>query len=200
MIKNIIFDLSEVIISGYHGVEKLVEKNTEITAEEFLQRKREMTNLFLDTMRGKFTEDEYIRQLLEKEDWSISSEQLKVIIRNNLNIPVEGTMEIIRKLKNQYKLILLSDHVKEWMKYIFDNNDEINIFDKKYFSYELGKLKSDNGTFKAVLEDSNIRAEETLFIDDYESNINAARLVGINGVQFKNANILKEDLIKMNIF
>jgi len=26
MIKNIIFDLSEVIISGYHGVEIIIEK------------------------------------------------------------------------------------------------------------------------------------------------------------------------------
>ena len=26
MIKNIIFDMSEVIISGYHGVEKILEQ------------------------------------------------------------------------------------------------------------------------------------------------------------------------------
>lgn len=40
MIKNIIFDLSEVIISGYYGVEKIIEQNTKISAEEFLKRKK----------------------------------------------------------------------------------------------------------------------------------------------------------------
>lgn len=43
MIKNIIFDLSEVIISGYHGVEKIIEQNTNILAEEFLARKKRGT-------------------------------------------------------------------------------------------------------------------------------------------------------------
>lgn len=31
MIKNMIFDLSEVIISGYHGVENIIEQNTNDT-------------------------------------------------------------------------------------------------------------------------------------------------------------------------
>lgn len=39
MIKNIIFDLSEVIIFGYHGVENIIEQNTNISSEEFLKRK-----------------------------------------------------------------------------------------------------------------------------------------------------------------
>ena len=41
MIKNIIFDLSEVLISGYAGIQTLIEKKFGIPAEEFLERKRE---------------------------------------------------------------------------------------------------------------------------------------------------------------
>ena len=33
MIKNIIFDLSEVIISGFHGTEKLVEQTYGIKSD-----------------------------------------------------------------------------------------------------------------------------------------------------------------------
>ena len=65
MIKNIIFDLSEVIISGYHGVEHIIEQNTNISSEEFLKRKKETINIFLDSMRGKYSEDEYIETLIE---------------------------------------------------------------------------------------------------------------------------------------
>ena len=42
MIKNIIFDLSEVIISGFHKIEEIIEKNTNIKAEEFLAKRREI--------------------------------------------------------------------------------------------------------------------------------------------------------------
>lgn len=46
MIKNIIFDLSEVIISGYHGAEKIIEQNSNIPAEEFLKRKKKLSIYF----------------------------------------------------------------------------------------------------------------------------------------------------------
>ena len=60
MIKNIIFDLSEVIISGFHKAEYIVEKNTNIKAEEFLEQRKKVNDIFLDAMRGKYTENEYI--------------------------------------------------------------------------------------------------------------------------------------------
>lgn len=52
MIKNVIFDLSEVIISGYHGTDQLIEKKYAISAEEFYRRKTEKNDIFLDLMRG----------------------------------------------------------------------------------------------------------------------------------------------------
>lgn len=194
MFKNIIFDLSEVIISGYHGMEYLVEEKYGILASEFSKRKQEMIEIFLEAMRGKVKEDEYWNELLEGTNWNITLEDLKTTIRENLNQPVEGTMQIIRKLKNNYQLILLSDHMEEWMEYIKENNQDINIFDRKIFSYDIGSLKSDNQTFERVLKQTQIEASETLFIDDYEKNVNAAQKVGIKGIIFQNAKQLEEEL------
>ena len=59
MIKNIIFDLSEVIISGYFGIQELIEKKYKIPAEEFLNRKREMNHRFFELMRGNLKEEQY---------------------------------------------------------------------------------------------------------------------------------------------
>lgn len=199
MVKNIIFDLSEVIISGYHGVEKIIEQNTDISAESFLKRKTATINIFLDTMRGKYSEDEYLAYLLENTNWNISKDKLKLLIRKNLNLPVEGTMSIIKELKDQYKLILLSDHVKEWMNYILKNNTELSIFIHKYFSYDYKKLKSDKGTFKYIVNDLNIKNEETIFIDDYETNVQCANENGIRGIVFKDAKQLRSDLKKIDI-
>lgn len=199
MIKNIIFDLSEVIISGYHGIEKVVEQNTNIKAEEFSTRKEEVLDIFLEAMRGKYAEDEYIEALLRDTNWNLDKDTLKKLIRKNLNIEVEGTMQIIKKLQDKYNLILLSDHIKEWMEYIINNNKDIDIFKHKYFSYEYGMLKGDEGTFKNILEEEGILPSETVFIDDYKSNVEMANKAGIKGIVFQDATQLEHELRKLHI-
>ena len=147
MIKNIIFDLSEVIISGYHGIEQLIEQKYDIPAEKFKRRKQEETiSTFLELMRGNLTEEEYWQEFLEGTNWNIAVEDLKMTIREHLNQPVEGTMEIIKQLEGKYQLILLSDHVKEWMEYIQEKNQNIKIFNQVILSYKISSLKCDEQT------------------------------------------------------
>ena len=196
MIKNIIFDLSEVIISGYHGVEKLLREQFDIPEQDFKEQKQLKNELFLDLMRGNLSEEEYLKELLQGTNWNISIKQLKTAIRQNLNQPIPGTMEIVKQLKakEKYQLILLSDHAREWMEYIEENNKDLNIFDQKIFSYDIGAVKSDEQTFKTVLEKTGIVADETLFIDDYEKNVKNAEKVGIHGIVFENAEQLRKRL------
>lgn len=196
MIKNIIFDLSEVILSGYYGMELLMEKKYNISAEEFIDQKQKSLNIFFDAMRGKITEEQYWKELLKRTNWSITIEDLKITIRENLKQPVKGTLEIVRSLKGKYRLILLSDHVKEWIDSIKSENKNMMIFDKMIFSYELGSLKTDSQTFMEVLKQNQLIAKETIFIDDGKENIQKAEEVGIYGILFQNAKQLKEELNK----
>ncbi len=92
MIKNIIFDLSEVIIFGYYGTEDLVEKKYKITAKEFLAQREIYNDLFLEAMRGNGTEEAYFAELVKETNWEITLEELKSTIRENLNRQIEGTM------------------------------------------------------------------------------------------------------------
>ena len=202
MIKNIIFDLSEVIISGYRGIEEVVLESQYGTFEnkKLLENEVDLDTMrenetFLNLLRGKLTEEEYLNHVLKNKKWNVSVEQLKIAIRQNLNKPIPGTMEIIKELKEgKYQLILLSDHAREWMKYIEENNKDLEIFDKKIFSYDIGTVKSDEQTFKIVLEQAGIVADETLFIDDYEKNVENAEAVGIHGIVFENAEQLRKTL------
>lgn len=199
MIKNIIFDLSEVIISGFHKTEEIIEKNTNIKAEEFLEKRKEVEEIFLEAMRGNHTEDEYIEALIEHTNWNVNKEMIKKSVRQNLDVKVEGTIKIVEKLKEKYNLILLSDHIKEWIEYILSTNKDLEVFKHKYFSYEYGMLKEDEETFKYILEKEKILASETIFIDDSESNIEIASKNGIKGIVFKNARQLESELNKLRI-
>ena len=212
MIKNIIFDLSEVIISGYRGIEEVVLESQYGTFEnqKLLENEADLDSMrenetFLNLLRGKLTEEEYLNHVLKNKNWNVSVEQLKTAIRQNLNQPIPGTMEIVKipgtmeivkqlKAKEKYQLILLSDHAREWMEYIEEKNKDLKIFDKKIFSYDIGAVKSDKQTFKTVLEKVAIVADETLFIDDYEKNVKNAEAVGIHGIVFENAEQLRKTL------
>lgn len=199
MIKNIIFDLSEVIISGFHKTEEIIEKNTNIKAEEFLAKRREVEDIFLEAMKGKYTEDEYIEALLKDTNWNVDRNTMKQLIRENLNIEVKGIKELINKLKGKYNLILLSDHIKEWVEYILSTNKDLDVFKHKHFSYEYGMLKGDEGTFKYILEKEIILPSETVFIDDSKENVEMANKEGIQGIVFENVKQLERQLKEMNI-
>ena len=108
-------------------------------------------------------------------------------------------MKIIEKLSEQYNLILLSDHIKEWVEYILSTNKELEIFKHKYFSYEYGKLKTDEGTFNYVLDTEKILPDETIFIDDSKENVEIANQNGICGIVFEDAKQLEKELQEMNI-
>ena len=94
---------------------------------------------------------------------------------------------------------MLSDHIKEWVEYILSTNKELEIFKHKYFSYEYGMLKNDEGTFKYILEKEKIIPSETIFIDDSKENIEMAIEEGIQGIIFENAKQLEYELKKMQI-
>ncbi|MEC8342422.1 MAG: HAD-IA family hydrolase [SAR324 cluster bacterium] len=51
-----------------------------------------------------------------------------------------------------------------------------------------------------LLNSFNLQAEETVFIDDRQDNIEAAEKLGINGIRFTSPGQLKEELRNLEIF
>jgi putative hydrolase of the HAD superfamily len=58
------------------------------------------------------------------------------------------------------------------------------LFEKAYYSYEIGLRKPTKEIFKYILEDSNLDPDETLFIDDSNQNIKTAKELGLNCIHF----------------
>ncbi len=73
--------------------------------------------------------------------------------------------------------------------------DWIHGFDVLVWSYQLGIAKPDPKLYRHTLAELGVRAEEALFIDDKLPNIEAARALGIQAIQFSGVERLREDLI-----
>lgn len=61
-----------------------------------------------------------------------------------------------------------------------------------FTSYDLGLLKPDTAIFQKVLDKLNATPEQTLFLDDKKANVDAARLLGMNGIVYRPETVLKE--------
>lgn len=195
---KIIFDLSEVLIFGLVGVEKLIAPELNMPENEILQCFG--GNFLEDICKGEISEEVYLGKIIENQKWQISVGKLKTKIRENFHQEIEGMQSVLVHLSKKYEIILLSDHAKEWIEYIKTIHPFFSTFRKMFFSYELGKTKKQQTTFTEVLEKMNYDPEQCWLIDDSAKNIEVANSVGVNGILFQNATLLEKQLIKLSIW
>lgn len=195
MIKAIIFDLSEVLLTGVKETgEALKEKHDLDTGDK-------KSPFFVSSMEeffhGNVSEDEYLDEVLKEYPALESKEKLKNHIRENFR-EIDGTREVIARLKEKgYKLALLSIHGREWIEDCQQKFNHHDLFDVIAYSYEDKVSKPDKKSYELVIERLGVKADECIFIDDHLQNIKAAEELGVTGIQFFNAKQLESDLEKI---
>lgn len=75
----------------------------------------------------------------------------------------------------------------------------VNNFDHCTWSYELGIAKPDPQIYIHTLEKLGAKAEETLFLDDRQVNIDAARGLGIISLLFTDVDDLRSELDSLGL-
>ena len=72
-------------------------------------------------------------------------------------------------------------------------------FDVLVWSYQLGIAKPDAAIYRQLLKQLGTKPEETLFIDDREVNVEAARGLGMPAIQFSTVEQLRSELIAQGL-
>ena len=186
-IKNIIFDLGGVILNlDYSKTDKEFHK---LGLNNFskLYSKKKQSKIFDDFEKGRFSAEKFIFLIKQAEKIKIKdSDFVNAWNAMLLEIPKER-MDFIKRLKKDYNIYLLSNtneiHIKKFEADLRKNNwlrGFLDCFDQVYYSSKMGMRKPDYDCFNKVLEDHNLKAHETLFIDDSVQHIEGAKKVGIN--------------------
>jgi putative hydrolase of the HAD superfamily len=68
-------------------------------------------------------------------------------------------------------------------------------FDVRVWSHEIGVVKPDPYIYRHMLKLLAVEPEEALFLDDNETNVLAARALGLHALKFSTMNQLREDLL-----
>lgn len=196
-ITTIIFDLSEVYLTGLKESQDHFAKLWNVSPEEvYGQFKSADLEAF---WHGKITEDEFWKRIITENNWKFSVAEIKKLVRDNFK-EIEGTRTIIEKLKKMgFQLGLLSVHSKEWVKHCEDKFDYHKLFNSVVYSFEIEVCKPDKKSYEHIIQKLRVSPEECLFIDDSKRNIDSAREMGINVIHFKDPNQLKKELHDLGI-
>jgi 2-haloacid dehalogenase len=110
--------------------------------------------------------------------------------------PIPGTADLLWELKRRgVPVYCITNFSADKLHRARQRFDELNAFDGIVVSGEVRLLKPDAAIYRRLLDQHGIRAEETLFIDDVERNVEGARAVGMHAVRFVDAATLRNDLI-----
>ncbi len=201
MIKNIIFDIGNVL--GKFRWDELLEE-LQITGETFEQ----VANA---TVRNSKWWNEFDRSELSDEEIIAGCVACAPNYEKEIRLLFENCATFVReysyskdwivKLKERgYKVYLLSNYARTAFEGIKNNFQFYPIVDGEVISYQINIVKPDVRIYETLLEKYSLKAEECVFLDDREENIEAAKKLGFHGIVFtskEEAEVALEKIIEM---
>lgn len=183
MIKAMIWDIGGVLFPHQPWAGK------KPPLEDRLQVKQVVIDIYDE---GKMSKD-YLKQELFKSD--LPKETLQAAY-NALTVIDDDLFDLIKKLGKKYDQYAMANEVQKWT----DIRDHIHgiksVFKKTYVSIDVGMTKPDPKFFMHILEENKLKPEECIFVDDKDVNVESAREISINAIQYHNFEQLKTDLEK----
>ncbi|MBK9388907.1 MAG: HAD family phosphatase [Bacteroidetes bacterium] len=182
MIKNIVFDLGNVLIS-FRPSEYLDTKEYSEERKATILKDIFLADEWLKLDNGDITLTEAIESINERS--SLTKEEIAHIfnLRTDLMIPLDQNVNLLPELKKRgYRLYYLSNFPIDIFHEIKSGYYFFNYFDGGIISAEVRFSKPDNRIYEILLEKYSLIPQESLFIDDLEINVKAARLIGMKGL------------------
>ena len=180
MINTIIFDFGNVFVNL--DIEAAHKHALETFQIESLSEEMLGFNNFYE--QGLISTDEFL-EFYSDNFPKLSKEELIDIWNFMLKDFPESRLDFLKAIQqsSKYKLILLSNTNALHINYIKDHvsfyEEFKNCFDAFYLSHEINLVKPNQDIFEFILNKNKLKAEECLFIDDNQENINTANTLKI---------------------
>ena len=132
---------------------------------------------------------------------ALSGEPAEEIERdfNSLAVIKRDTVELIEKLKERYRVALLSNAMGDWLSGILEREDLYRLFDEMIISSEVRLTKPSPEIYKLLISRLGIAPSEAVFLDDNPTNAEAARAVGMQAIVFSSAAEAARELRKLGV-
>ena len=193
MIKNIIFDIGNVLI-GFDWDEYASSMFDPETARKVTDALW-MTGYWSELDRGVLSEDEILELFYSAapdcraEIDKAYNEVGQCVRRREWVIPLVDSLK--ERGYNVYYLSNLSEHIMSVGSEALDFTEHM---DGGVFSCHVRKIKPDPGIYLDLIDKYGLIPAECIFIDDHEDNIAVGRALGMKGIVFESHDQLISDL------
>ncbi len=194
MIRSVISDLGKVILFfDNHIFFRKIAEFCPFSALDIAERVHMHRDLIRSFDTGQINPEDFYREVIQRLDADVDRKTFFRIYCDifSLNLPV---LDILAGLKDRYRLILLSNTDIERFGFIRRAFPEIFIFDGYVLSFEVGHLKPHPQIYTEAIKKAKARAEECVFIDDIEENIQGAKRIGLDTILYGPETDLRAEL------
>lgn len=192
MIKNVLFDLGNVLIDI--DIHRTLRAFRQIHAQFDKEEQRDAANTIISAgdligageselvakyQVGEISTDKFVEGILSFcKPGTTRQEVVDAWMAMLVGIPKARYQKLLELHKAGYKLYVLSNinalHA-EWTREQIKNVP----FEQVFFSNEMHLAKPDIRCYEQVIRETGIKPEETLYIDDIPANIEAGRKLGL---------------------
>jgi len=198
MIKAILFDIGGVLIEN--PPDKIYKKYAELRHENPETTRKKLRKILVPCEIGKIS---------SKEFWSRGAKKLglkkrifrKVWVEEIKNSkPHKLVWKLVRRLRLKgYKTVLLTNAIPADARIPLIKKIYSKFYPYVFTSFRIGHKKPSGKIYRFVLEKLKLKPNETVFIDNLESNVEGARRVGITSLHFTSYSNLAKDLKKLKV-
>ena len=185
-IKNLILDFGGVIYDISHQKQQDAFEALGYKGFNKVYSQARQNPLFADLECGRISDKDFRAAAKTFLGLDIADQQLDKLWNSILIGFVPERIELLKHLQKNYRLFLLSNtnsiHFQVYMREFKERfgYDFESLFEKAFWSFQIGMRKPDAEIFNMVLKSCDLKAEESLFVDDTGANIEASTAVGMS--------------------
>lgn len=188
-IKNIIFDLGGIFLNINY--KKTEEAFVQLGVSNFteLYNQHHASTLFENLETGKILPADFYNEFRKIAKTNLTNQQIEDAWNAMLlDLPLDR-LEWLQNIKSRYNIYLFSntnkihyDCFNKIYASVSNNKNFDNYFIKAYYSHILGMRKPYKESYAKILQEQQLIANETLFIDDTIKNVEGAKEAGLQTI------------------
>jgi putative hydrolase of the HAD superfamily len=193
-IKLVIFDAAGVLFPVNKVVGEDIAKQLHLDEEELVQKM--WKGFYIDYTRGTLSTEQFLDRFAET--FNVPRQQVTEALFTDGFIKAlvltPGIDTVLRHLMETGVLVAMLSDTTEIFARARDVLHLNQYFDRTFLSFEIGHKKPEPEAFQVVLGHYGVQPNEVFFIDDNAGNVAAAQQMGMQAVQFTDAQALSKAL------
>ena len=184
MIKNIVFDIGQVLVE-FNWRKHLEEWFDDEETRKHVAEATVLNRLWMEIDRGAKTLEELIEECVQYDTEYEEAIRYFFSKKNTIAREFPYAVEWIRELQGRgYKVYLLSNYSEHAFEYLLERSRFYGIVDGAIISYRIKTVKPEREIYEALFSTYGLNPEECVFLDDLQKNLDGAAVFGMKTILF----------------